>query len=156
MDYEVKADAPENGLWASFDAVELPPERPVLAATPPVATRAFDGFLRRGETVEAKSFTATSGAEGGYAVPREIDARIDATLKSISPIRSIANVVRVGTSGYRKLVTQGGVASGWAAETAARPETATPVFNELVPPMGDLYANPAASQFMLDDAAGLA
>ena len=34
-----------------------------------------------------------------------------------------------------------------------RPETGTPTFNEIAPPMGDLYANPAASQFMLDDAA---
>jgi HK97 family phage major capsid protein len=149
MDYEVKADA----LGASFDTVDLPPERPVLAATPNVTAKAFDGFLRRGDTVELKSFTGVTNPDGGFAVPREIDERIDTTLKAISPIRRIANVVRVGSAGYRKLVTQNGVASGWAAETATRPETATPVFNEIVPPMGDLYANPAASQFMLDDAA---
>ena len=100
-----------------------------------------------------KSFNGAIASEGGFAVPREIDAAIDATLKAISPIRRIANVVQVGSAGYRKLVTQNGVASGWAAETAARPETGTPIFNEIVPPMGDLYANPAASQFMLDDAA---
>jgi len=154
MDYEVKADT----LDASFDAVVLPPERPVLAASPSEGEhrrRAFaDGYLRRGETgPEIKSFTGTTGADGGVAVPREIDAAIDTTLKAISPIRRIANVVTVGTAGYRKLVTQNGVASGWASEVATRPETATPVFNEIVPPMGDLYANPAASQFMLDDAA---
>lgn len=149
MDYETKADP----LDASFDDVVLPPERPVLAATPPAASQAFDRFLRRGETVEAKSFTGAVNADGGYAVPREIDAQIDATLKAVSPIRRIANVVTVGSAGYRKLVTQNGVASGWAAETGARAETATPVFNEIAPPMGDLYANPAASQFMLDDGA---
>lgn len=149
MDYETKTDT----LEASFDDIILPPERPVLVATPRTASHAFDGFLRRGEMVEAKSFTGAVNADGGYAVPREIDTRIDATLKTISPIRRIANVVTVGSAGYRKLVTQNGVASGWAAETAARPETGTPAFNEIVPPMGDLYANPAASQFMLDDAA---
>lgn len=149
MDYEIKADT----LEASFDMVELPPERPVLAATPVAATRGFDGYLRRGEALELKSFTGATNPDGGFAVPREIDAVIDATLKTISPIRRIANVVSVGSAGYRKLVTQNGIASGWAAETATRPETATPTFNEIVPPMGDLYANPAASQFMLDDAA---
>jgi HK97 family phage major capsid protein len=46
-----------------------------------------------------------------------------------------------------------GLASGWVAETAARPETGTPTFREFVPPSGELYANPAASQAMLDDAA---
>ncbi|UVO52964.1 phage major capsid protein [Sphingomonas sp. SUN039] len=153
MDYEVKADT----LEASFDTVELPPERPVLAATAidDGRRKAFaDGYLRRGEVgVELKSFSGATNPDGGFAVPREIDSVIDATLKTISPIRRIANVVSVGSAGYRKLVTQNGVASGWAAETATRPETATPTFNEIVPPMGDLYANPAASQFMLDDAA---
>ncbi|MGQ0660232.1 phage major capsid protein, partial [Sphingosinicella sp.] len=80
-------------------------------------------------------------------------ARIEKTLTAISPIRAIANVVRVGSAGYRKLVTTGGTPSGWAAEGGARAETDTPDFAEIAPPFGDLYANPAASQAMLDDAA---
>ena len=132
--------------------------RPVLggatnAAGDGAGGAAFEGFVRSGATIEMKAFTGLTGDAGGFAVPREIDAVIDATLRGISPIRSIANVVKVGTAGYRKLVTTGGTPSGWAAESAARPETATPVFTELVPPMGELYANPAASQAMLDDAA---
>ena len=55
--------------------------------------------------------------------------------------------------GDRKLVTKGGTPSGWVSETAARPETGTPDFVEIAPPFGELYANPAASQAMLDDAA---
>ena len=104
MDYEVKADT----LEASFDAVErqgLPVERPVIAGGSAVADerRAFvDGFLRRGLAgAEMKSFVGTTGPEGGYAVPRELDSMVEAALKSISPIRHIANVVRVGTSNYR-------------------------------------------------------
>src|SRR5690606_684342 len=34
----------------------------------------------------------------------------------------------------------------------ARPETATPTFQEIAPPSGELYANPSATQAMLDDA----
>jgi len=145
-----------DGLEASFEAVEkagLPPVRPMLAGGRPGGA-AFEGFLRAGSGgVEMKAFTGVSDAAGGYAVPEELDAQIDAVLKSISPIRAIANVVKVGSAGYRKLVTSGGTPSGWAAETAARAETDTPVFNEIAPPMGELYANPAASQTMLDDAA---
>jgi HK97 family phage major capsid protein len=91
-------------------------------------------------------------AEGGYAVPRQIDEVISATLLRMSPIRSIAQVVQVGSAGYRKLITTGGTPSGWVSETGARPITATPTFVEIAPPAGDLYANPAASQAMLDDA----
>ena len=84
---------------------------------------------------------------------RRSTQQIDKALTAISPIRAIANVVKVGSAGYRKLVTTGGTPSGWVAETAARPETDTPVFSEIAPPFGELYANPAASQAMLDDAA---
>jgi HK97 family phage major capsid protein len=113
-----------------------------------------ESYLRKGAEggVELKSFIGTSDGAGGYAVPREIDAVIDAALKAISTIRRIANVVKVGSAGYRKLVTTGGTPSGWVAEGAARDETATPTFHEIVPSAGELYANPAASQAMLDDA----
>ena len=129
-------------------------ERPVLdGAAANMGNAAFEGFVRSGATVELKAFTGVTGDAGGFAVPKEIDSVIDATLKSISPIRSIANVVKVGTAGYRKLVTTGGTPSGWSSETGSRNETATPVFVEIAPPMGELYANPSASQAMLDDAA---
>lgn len=154
MNYEVKADA----LNSAFDNAVFPAiavKRPPLsgaAAINPARSAFVDGYLRKGAEVELKSVTGAVAADGGFAVPEEIDAVIDATLKQASPIRAIANVVQVGSAGYRKLVTQNGVASGWASETAARPETATPRFNEILPCFGDLYANPAASQAMLDDA----
>ncbi|AOW22333.1 phage capsid protein [Sphingomonas melonis TY] len=129
-------------------------ERPALdGARVEQADGAFAGFVRTGTVLEMKAFTGVTGDAGGYAVPREVDGEIARVLKGISPIRAIANVVTVGSAGYRKLITTGGTPSGWAAETAARPETASPVFAELVPPMGELYANPSASQAMLDDAA---
>ncbi|WP_288937636.1 phage major capsid protein [uncultured Sphingomonas sp.] len=128
-------------------------ERPALDGARAEESGAFASFVRSGATLEMKAFTGVSGDAGGYAVPREIDAQIASVMKTISPIRGIAQVVQVGSAGYRKLITTGGTPSGWAAETAARPETATPVFAELVPPMGELYANPSASQAMLDDAA---
>ena len=102
--------------------------------------------------LETKAVGSSTDAIGGYAVPEEIDQVIDETLMAISPIRAIANVVKVGSAGYRKLITTGGTPSGWVAYEAARPETNTPTFTEIVPASGELYANPAASQQMLDDA----
>lgn len=112
-----------------------------------------NGYLRNGRETEVKSIRGTMPGDGGYAVPREIDAAIARQMTEVSPIRRIAQVVQVGSAGYRKLVTLGGTASGWVSETAARPETATPSFAEIAPPTGELYASPAASQAMLDDAA---
>lgn len=173
---EVKADALEESFDAILQAEKMAAiearldgidaamkgregARPPLdgvkgSAADPARTAFVDRYLRKGleAGVELKSFSGASGAAGGYAVPREIDGEISRLLKVASPIRQIANVVRTGSAGYRKLVTTGGVASGWASETGARTETATPSFNEIVPPSGELYANPAASQAMLDDA----
>ena len=176
--YEIKADALE-GSFDAFDQAEkiaaLETEMAALKGKVDAQHRAglrpaldgvkggdvdpqraafVDRYLRHGQEtgVELKSFSGATSAAGGYAVPRQIDEQIDAMLKAISPIRSVANVVRTGTAGYRKLVTSGGVLSGWASETGARAETGTPVFNEIAPPSGELFANPAASQAMLDDA----
>lgn len=138
-------------LAGSFSGVAAGAGRPMLSAA--VQGGGFGAFVRSGMTIETKAVAGTSDAGGGYAVPREIDALIGGVLKAASPIRAIANVVSVGSAGYRKLVTSGATPSGWASEGGARPETATPTFNEIAPPMGELYANPAASQAMLDDAA---
>ena len=144
-------------LKARMDAQAVVGARPALSgAKADGAASAFvEGYLRKGleAGVELKAVSGASEAAGGYAVPDEIDAEIDRTLTAISPIRAIANVVKVGSAGYRKLVTRGGTPSGWVAETAGRAETATPDFVEIAPPFGELYANPAASQSMLDDAA---
>ncbi|HZV19332.1 MAG TPA: phage major capsid protein [Sphingobium sp.] len=174
---EVKANALEesfdavlqaermSGLEARMDALDATMEaqaarggRPPLdgakgSAVDPARTAFTERYLRRGVEagVELKSFSGASGGAGGYAVPREIDEMIEVALKAISPIRAVANVVRTGSAGYRKLVTTGGVVSGWASETGARAETATPTFQEIAPPSGDLYANPSATQAMLDD-----
>lgn len=112
-----------------------------------------DGYLRHGRETELKSMSTTVGAEGGFAVPRQIDTIIARRMVEISPIRAVANVVRTGTSGFRRLISTGGTVSGWVSETGARPETANPQLAEIVPPMGELYANPSATQAMLDDAA---
>ena len=137
-----------------LDRVARGAARPVLDSSTSASAEVkgfVNGYLRQGRETEMKSLSGVIPADGGYAVPREIDAMIAARLKAISPIRSIAQVVQTGTSGYRKLVNIGGTTSGWVSETANRPLTTTPSFAEIVPPYGELYANPAASQGMLDD-----
>lgn len=124
---------------------------------PEVKSESLAAVFDAAETIvrpalEAKAATIAAPAKGGLAVATEIDAVIGRVLAAASPIRAIAQVVDVGSANYRRLVTTSGVVSGWVAETAGRPETETPDFAEIAPPMGELYANPAASQAMLDDA----
>lgn len=121
---------------------------------------AYNNWMRKGvgETelgaLEAKAFATTtnSGADGGYAVPKVIDQAIVKKLIEISPVRQVATVIQIGTSQYKKLADIGGTSSGWVGETAARTATNTPQLAEISPTMGELYANPQATQVMLDDA----
>lgn len=170
---EIKADALQesfaalqgndgvNELRAEIDELKSKLRNNLVeVGRPPLATEqksaaqeGFGDFLRTGDSAfEGKSFDNASPAAGGHSIPREIDEVIDRTLVAISPIRRIANVVKVGSSNYRKLLSTGGTPAGWVGFEALRPETATPTFTEIVPASGELYANPAASQHMLDDA----
>ncbi len=120
--------------------------------------RAFlDRFVRKGEdsadlkALQAKAWSIGTPADGGYALPEQLDREIEKMLRDISNVRSLANVVTVGTSDYKKLVNVNGIASGWVGETAARPATNTSQLAEVAPPMGELYANPQVTQQALDD-----
>lgn len=118
---------------------------------------AFGGFLRKGhETglrdLEAKAMQVAVDADGGYLVPEEIDRNILELERNESPMRRLANVIQVGSDKYSRVVSLGGAASGWVGETDPRPETATPKIAEIAAFMGEIYANPAVTQRLLDDA----
>jgi HK97 family phage major capsid protein len=120
--------------------------------------RAFDGYVRRGDEkglaqIESKALTAGVAAEGGYVVPTELEAEIGKRLSQLSPIRSIASVRQMSAGILRKPFALTGFASGWTAETGARAQTANPTLTELQFPAMELYAMPAATQTLLDDAA---
>lgn len=149
-----------NARFASIEADEAKARRPFLgggghsetaALTPDL--KAFNNYLRTGDKMELKALaTGTNGgADGGFAVPKAIDSMIESVLFKQSPIRRYANVVPITTPDYHKLVNTRGWASSWVGELDARPATATAKLVDVVPPMGELYANPQASQQMLDD-----
>lgn len=118
---------------------------------------AYSAWMRKGvgeselASIEQKAFRTTVNADGGFAVPKVIDQAIVKRLVDISPMRAISEVIQIGTSDFNRLADIGGTSSGWVGETAARPETNTPTLANIKPTMGELYANPSATQVMLDD-----
>lgn len=119
---------------------------------------AFEGYVRRGDSnlmrsFEGKALSVGSDTDGGYVVPEETERSINRALRGISPIRAIAGVRQVSGSVYKKPFAVTGPETGWVAETAPRPETDGPALTELAFPTVELYAMPAATQSLLDDAA---
>jgi HK97 family phage major capsid protein len=154
-------DAAEAAKKAAEDAIKRAARSTVGASgeiDPDKAEhkKAFNSFLRKGiETgladLERKAVNVTTPGDGGFALPEQIESVIAQRLLEISPVRSVANVVSVSTSDYKQLVDTRGMASGWVGEAGARTATNTPTFYEAAALMGEIYANPQATQQSLDD-----
>lgn len=112
-------------------------------------TKAFSSYFRKGDVQGALS--TGSDADGGYAVPEELDRSIIELLRDETPMRGVANVITIGTPDYKRLVNKHGAAAAWVGETGERTETGTPSLAQIAAFMGELYANPAATQQSLDD-----
>ncbi len=146
----------------TLDDLSLKRVRPVLGdgggtVVAPEHKAAFDAYLRRGDdramrALDLKAMSAGSNADGGYLVPEEIEKEIGRKLAQISPIRSIAMVRQVSSAVLKKPFSITGPAVGWVAETASRPQTASPTLDELSFPTMELYAMPAATPSLLEDA----
>lgn len=119
---------------------------------------AFDAYVRGGDAgalraLETKAMSAGSNADGGYLVPTELEHEIGRRLAAISPIRGIASVREISSSVYKKPFMTAGPATGWVGETDARAQTTSPTLDALSFPAMELYAMPAATASLLDDAA---
>ncbi|MFN6924396.1 MAG: phage major capsid protein [Tabrizicola sp.] len=137
--------------------------RPALSAraeTEAPHQKAFNAYLRtgdddglRGLTLEGKAMSTAVAADGGYLVDPQTAERIQSMLLSTSSLRSVANVVQVEATSFDVIVDRSEVGSGWATETAATTETATPIIERISIKLHELAAMPKASQRLLDDSA---
>ncbi len=119
--------------------------------------QAFDAYVRSGDdrllrSLDTKAMSYGTGQDGGYLVPSETEAAIGKRLSLLSPIRGIASVRQVSAAVLKKPFSISGPAVGWVSETAARPQTNTAMLAELQFATMELYAMPAATSSLLDDA----
>ncbi|MDN7970668.1 phage major capsid protein [Burkholderia multivorans] len=116
----------------------------------PEYTEAFKAHVKRGDVHAA--LNKGEDSEGGYLTPIEWDRTITNKLVLISPMRQLCRVQPVSKAGFSKLFNMGGTTSGWVGEASQRPQTNTGTFQPLSFASGEIYANPAATQQILDDA----
>ena len=137
--------------------------RPHLATAAEVEAphqKAFAAYLRAGDDdglrnlgLEGKALSAAVAADGGFLVAPQMAETIQGVLMSSASIRSVATVVNVDATAYDVLVDRTEFGAGWATETAATTETATPLIDRITIPLHELSALPKTSQRLLDDAA---
>lgn len=153
-----------NAKLSELDELKSQLEKEILSVKRPGAISkavdehksAFMQFIRKGRDdglgeLQAKALQTSVEADGGYAVPEELDRNVLTLLKNVSPMRQVCGAMTVSTPDYKKLVSLGGAGSGWVGEVAARPATGTPTIAQIAAFMGEIYANPQATQTSLDD-----
>ncbi|MEH6663394.1 MAG: phage major capsid protein [Brevundimonas sp.] len=164
-----RIDAAVAGAQARLDRVVSEARRPAIGeavGSPSTASRspspfhgeekaAWDSYLRGGTVsslIETKAGLDSGSGSGGLIAPAETERLVERRLMAASPMREIATVRTVASGVFRKPVSTDGVEAGWAAETAPRPETDGATLSLLEFPSAELYASPAATQTLLDDA----
>lgn len=117
-------------------------------------THLMRGNIESVKDIDIQAAASTlSDPDGGFTVPEEVDKSIDRVQGTMSAMRRLATVRSISTDTYKKLVSQGGATSGWTAEKGTRSETSTPTLAEIAINTKELYAQPAATQTLIDDSA---
>lgn len=106
-------------------------------------------YLRTGEVNAALS--VGSQPDGGFLVRPDTSGRIVELVYESSPLRQYADVQTIGTDAYEGGTDLNEAGAGWVGETDDRDETTTPKIGEWRIPVHEVYAEPRATQKMLDD-----
>ncbi len=138
-------------------------------AVDPEYSKTFASFVRRGDddgvgadlrkansqgaraTIHA-ALSVGDNSNGGYLAPTEWDRQVHQAQRAESPMRRLATVMQSGVAGYSTLWHDRNWGSGWVGETAARPATTSGTLEPINFAAGEVYANVAVTQQLLDDA----
>jgi HK97 family phage major capsid protein len=118
---------------------------------------AFAELLRKGKDavdLDRKTLAVGIDSDGGFVVPPDMSGQIVTRLFETSPMRAIASAQTISTDKLEGLRdTDEAASGGWVSETQPRPATGTPQLGRWQIPVNEQFANPDATQQMLDDAA---
>jgi len=117
----------------------------------------FNQMLRKGDLYanqpeNMKALSVGSDPEGGYLVEPDTSGRIVQKVFETSPMRQVASVQTIGTDALEGIYDLNEAGAGWVSETGTRSETTTPDLGAWRIPVHEIYAEPRATQKLLDDA----
>jgi HK97 family phage major capsid protein len=119
---------------------------------------AFTRYLRKGqdaglEAFESKALSVGSDPDGGYLVTPTMSSQIAKAIYESSPLRQLARVESISSDSIELIDDHSEAAAGWTTETSSVNETTSPQVGKRSIAVHELYAQPKATQKLLDDAA---
>jgi len=159
-----KINAALDEQKAKVELIERAASRPSLGAEGKGSEadaehkNAFINYVRKGidgnlGELQSKALSVGSDIDGGYLVPRAMSSQIIKVINESSPLRQLATVETISTDSLDVLEDRGLLTSGgWTGEQSSRSDTATPTFGLKNIPTHEMYAQPKATQKLIDDA----
>lgn len=120
--------------------------------------KALNQYIRWGKAALGRpeiqaALTVGTDPAGGFTVTPDTSGRVAELVFESSPMRQYAFIQNTGkdrVTGYNDL-DEDTTGSGWVGEVGDRPETSTPELGKWEIPVHEQYANPRASQTVLED-----
>ncbi len=121
-------------------------------------SKAFRNYLRKGmdaglEGLSTKALSVGSDPDGGYLVTPQMSQNIVKAVFETSPMRQVASVETISSDALELIDDHDQASAGWTSETGSISETSTPIIAKRNIPTHELYAQPKATQKLVDDAA---
>lgn len=117
---------------------------------------AFCSYLKKGNesglsNLEAKYLSASKDKDGGFFVTHQMSSEITKAVHETSPMRQISKVSEISTDALEVIEDNEEAFAGWTLETEVRSDTDTPNIGKKVIVAHELYAQPKATQKLVDD-----
>lgn len=117
---------------------------------------AFLNYLRKGRDMltvdEVKLLSRDIDPQGGYWIDETLSSQIVMKVFETSPMRDVCTVETITSDALEIPEDINEVGAGWTTERAPRSETTTANIGMRRIPVQELYAEPKATQQLLDDA----
>lgn len=118
--------------------------------------KAFNLAMRKGDKGlgpdEFKLLSVDSNPDGGYIVTPDMNGRIVQFVYETSPMRQVASVQPISSDSLEGLYDLDETDFGWVGERQSRTDTDTPELGRWRIEANEMYAQPVATQKLLDDA----
>lgn len=143
----IKAQRPEQ---TSENGSKLTPEQAEYKS-------ALVQYIRKGvdlglSGLEAKAMSVGSDPNGGYLVTPDMSGSIVQRIFDTTPWRRYCAVQMISTDSLEGIEDRDEVSAGWVTEQGTRSETDTPEVGKWRIEVHEMYAEPKATQKLLDDA----
>lgn len=142
-------------LERKVNELRLAPNRPRLGSSTAgtVEAKSDNEVLRNLiASPERKAMQVGSEADGGYLVLPYFSQELTTILLEQSPLRSLARIQPITKSdAFEEIIDIDETGASWVGETGSRNDTDTPQVGKLRIPVHEIYAQPKATQKILDD-----